>query len=164
MADGTYAKDALNANMIMDEKSPISLLHKPDTRPCAGFFGATSSVSVCPNPADAIMGINIQTGELQCAPSVTPNLADYVTRVVSPTWACGPGPQAVSSCPTGWIAVSCGFELKTWTNKSGSNAPDLSLPINTTQCAVRAGGKPGPSTCFASIAICLNVNKVANGR
>lgn len=162
-ADGTYATDPLNNNMLLDQNSPVSMLYKPETRPCGGFFGAPSPISVCPNPSDTIVGIDLQTGVLQCAPSVTPNLADYVTRVVSPTWACGTGPQAVSSCPANWIAVSCGFQLMTWTSRSGSNAPDFSLPINTTQCAVRAGGRPGASTCFASIATCLNINKVANG-
>lgn len=37
-ADGQFAKDPLNPNMILDETSPLSLLYKADVRPCSDFF------------------------------------------------------------------------------------------------------------------------------
>lgn len=60
-------------------------------------------------------------------------------------------------------SVSCGYVLTRWGRGSGSNAPDLSHASSPGGCVVIAGGKPGRSTCFKSIATCLNISKVANG-
>lgn len=74
--------------------------------------------------------------------------------------------QATASCPSGWIAVSCGYYLSVWNqiDTYASNAPDSSSSINTTSCGVTAGGRPAPNACFRSVATCLNLAKFANGK
>lgn len=51
--DGSFSKDPLNSSMVLDETSPISLLYKPDVRPCGDYFipgdMAVTPVSACPS-------------------------------------------------------------------------------------------------------------------
>ncbi len=46
-ASGGYATDPLNANTVLDESSPLSLLYKANIRPCAGYF-QPDAASTCP--------------------------------------------------------------------------------------------------------------------
>jgi hypothetical protein len=97
-------------------------------------------------------------------------VTDYIRVVVSSDQSgsrCdGKHHQATASCPSGWLAVSCGYNLSDWQqiDAYASNAPDSSSAINTTSCGVIAGGRPSPNGCFRSVATCLNLAKFANGK
>lgn len=130
------------------------------TKPVCGYW------SGCPSGEQVIARVG--SGNLPvCGPTPPPpsNLGDFQTIVTSPNWACGGTHTAVyATCPEGWVAASCGYQLVQWnpprSSNNPSNAPDSSLPGGASQCYVVAGGKPGPGVCFVSVATCLNISKI----
>lgn len=46
---GNFKKDPLNSNILLDESSPVSLLFKPEVRPCSNFFDTDDVAVSCPS-------------------------------------------------------------------------------------------------------------------
>lgn len=105
-----------------------------------------------------------------CIPEPTPNPDDYIMVVRGSPEAgsrcAGKHTPSIAVCPNGWVATSCGYTLSSWDNIEdyASNAPDASGPIDTSRCQTIAGGRPSPNGCFVSVATCINLSKIANGR
>ena len=105
-----------------------------------------------------------------CIPEPTPNPDDYIMVVrgspESGSRCAGRHTPSIAVCPNGWVATSCGYVLSSWEGIEdyASNAPDASGPIDTFRCQVIAGGRPSPNGCFYSLATCINLSKIANGR
>lgn len=163
---GRFMKDPLNPSLILNQDSPISRLFSDGMRPCQGYFDALPAFRTCPNPTDYIAGVNFETQQLDCRPTSVADPSAYISQVSSPAWSCGGANVPVyATCPSNWIAASCGYRLVQWNpqHRDQSNAPDLSMASSTNTCTVVAGGRPGHGVCFKSIATCINLLRVANG-
>lgn len=73
-ANGGYVKDPLNSSVIFDEKSAVSMLFKPNVRPCASFFTGDANIKYdsCP-PNTYLKGISFESQKLNCEPIPTCN-------------------------------------------------------------------------------------------
>jgi prepilin-type N-terminal cleavage/methylation domain-containing protein len=133
---------------------------------CSNYFTGSS----CSKPGETVIGTAGTTPVCGKAPVPVDPPEYYVQTVVgSPETGescAGTHVPSIAECPDGWIAVSCGYRLSKWSNKGtyDSNAPDANSSVGTKRCATTAGGRPGKSGCFKSVATCLNLSKIANGK
>ncbi|MEI8026777.1 MAG: prepilin-type N-terminal cleavage/methylation domain-containing protein [Pseudomonadota bacterium] len=146
-ADGQFAKDPLNPNIILDETNPLSLLYKADVRPCSDFFVPDAALESLAKTCSESQrqGAHSPNGEGAC--QNMPALFNVPLKDLNAALTSGSGDsKSEDSCDPGNIAESflfCMSGCARWCQISRSSKSNFTsgvfLDLNISQSTANCG-------------------------